>query len=287
MTSLQDSTSEYLDKVNTERGRLAASQARYFLKGLPSDLSPRSLDAWRTELKAGSLAPSSINRKLSECRSFLLWAARTERLDVDKAAVRDNLAFYRVATNKVSLPSQPQIKCLLRSLIDYNGRYNRDYAIWAALCLFTGMRPGEAEMVSVDDFPQHKDYARVCFKTGATRHVYYKQSTTLSRIMPELRKSKGKLTRSGAREWFKLAAGTCEWPNTDRNTLRKLFASYMACSGRYSEYELMQQLGHTSTVSIRNYRDPDVLDSIRPGACVEAWMDVVDEGDALADIILA
>lgn len=276
MTTTELAT-EYTAKVATERSPLAASQAKYLLKDLPSELTPRSLDAWRTSLRLGKLSPLSINRKLTEARSFLLWAAKTDRISLEASKIRDVLTFYRTDTKKVEIPGQDAIAALVKLALDKPGVYGQSYCLTTCLGLFVGLRPGEIEAAMTADLPAGKSYIHVKrTKTGAERHAYYSHSSVLSLVMPELRKRDGPLVRSGAGNWFAAAAAQAGWPSTKRNMMRKVCASYLACSGKFSEYELMQQLGHTSAVSLKHYRDPSVLESINPGTTVEAWMGLND-----------
>jgi len=277
----------YLDKVSAERGRRAAVQTRYFLKELPSDLSPKSLDALRTSLKASPLSPSSVNRKLNAIRAYLIWLSSTERANLSKRAIRDNLGFYRERRKKVTLPPRHAVKKLLRLAIRRPGRHGMAYCSFMALGLFAGLRPGEIEAANTTDIPEGKQYIHVKHtKTDIERHAYFRHSTVLAIALPRLTEFDGPIVSSGAKDWFPLAAAEAGMGRVGRNVLRKLHASYMAASGKFSEYDLMQHLGHTSATSIKFYRDPEVMDSIQPGDSIEEWMGVSDLNDALIDRIL-
>ena len=276
--TLTEHVTAYVAKVESERSRLASQQARYFLADLPASLDARTLDTWRTSLKAGKLSPLSINRKLTEARSFLLWLSRTDRLAMEASKIRDVLTFYRADSKKVDIPGQDAIAALIRLALDKPGTFGQSYCLSVSLGLFAGLRPGEIEAVTAADLPEGKAYIQVRkTKTGRDRHAYYKHSAVLSIVLPELRKrAEGNLVKSGGGNWFAAAAAQAGWSNVKRNMMRKICATYMACSGRFSEYELTSQLGHTSAVSIKHYRDPSVLDTINPGTTIEDWMGVAD-----------
>lgn len=288
---MNDHITAYLAKIETERGRTAAVQAKYFLKDLPEDLSARGLDAWRTELKGNSaMAASSINRKLTAVRGFLHWLATTERAELSKSAIRDNLGFFGEQKRKVTLPDQASVHRLVELAIARPGRHGVAYCRFVALGLYAGLRPGEIEALTFADAPDGRQFLHVLrSKTGVERHSYYKQSTVLKLCMPKLCKENPQewpVTTSGARDWFTSAAEHAGMGQVSRNVLRKLHASYMACSGKFSEYELMQHLGHNTATSIAHYRDPEILSTIRPGDTIEEWMGTEDLNEALSQRIL-
>jgi integrase len=278
----------YLAKIETERGRTAAVQAKYFLKDLPEDLSARGLDAWRTELKGNSaMAASSINRKLTAVRGFLQWLASTERAELSKSAIRDNLGFFGEQKRKVTLPDQASVHRLVELAIARPGRHGVAYCRFVALGLFAGLRPGEIEALTAADLPAGRDYLHVKrTKTGVERHAYFKHSAVLMNCVPDLRGVGGSIVTSGARDWFTSAAEHAGMGKVSRNVLRKLCASHLACSGQFSEYMLMQTLGHNTATSIAHYRDPEILSTIRQGDTIEQWMGLEDLNEALSQRIL-
>lgn len=265
---------EYIDKVSTERSGRAASQARYFLADLPDNLTPRALDAWRTSLFGGPLAPLSLNRKFAEVRSFLRWAADTERIEGDADKLVKVLKPARADTGKVNLPTQAQVGELLTLAVEYPGKRGVAACRMVCLCLYAGLRPGEAEKLTADDLPIAGRYMHIKrTKTGADRHAYYNQSTVLSTVLPILRNNvDGRLVPRATASWFSAAATQAGWSCARRNVLRKLCASYLACSGKFSEFALMQQFGHSTVVSVQHYRDPTIFEVIRAGTTIEQWM---------------
>lgn len=283
------SLDEYITRVEAERGHTAAGQVRYLLKTLPAEPTPRNLDDWRTSLTSTDKSPATVNRKMAEARSYLQWATNTERLalDVDKAL--KVLKGCRNERKLVVLPSQDAISALLQRAIAKRSGLGSSYCLALSLGLFAGLRPGEIEALEAAHLPIGKGYAHILHtKTGAERHVYWAHSAVLSAVMPNLRANvQGKLCASAAETWFGPNALACGWPGTSRNLMRKTCASYLACSGRFSEYELLQALGHTSVVSIQHYRSPDVLGVIRQGETIEAWMGVEHLIAPLIERILA
>lgn len=275
---------EYLERVKVERGATAAKQSRYMLRMLPATITPRALDNWRTGLRAGALAPSSINRILSETKTFLLWLIRTERISADANKLKDVLCHYRVEHPKPVLPGPERVRTLLERALGVNGSRGRNLVLAINLGLFAGLRPGEIDALQGPDI-QSQPYLHIRHtKTGTARHAWYRHSQVLCRVLPEL-KTVGKLVRGWDARFCKLARAV-GWEPAERNVLRKLAASYMACSGVFSEYELMQTIGHTTTVSIQHYRDPAVFSVIQPGGCIEQWMGVGDLSSKMAKVII-
>lgn len=284
-STMHEHLQSYLAKIEAESSHRAAVQAKYFLKDIPDNLTAQALDEYRTQVRASGLAATSVNRKLSAVRSYLLWLQRTERIDLGRSAIKDNLGHYRTERKKIGLPEPKSVHRLVELALDRPGKYGVAYCRFIALGLFAGLRPGEIEALTGDDLPRGKQYIHVKrTKTGVERHAYYSQSAVLSRCLPDMR-GMDNIVQSGARDWFAAAAVEAGMGKQSRNVLRKLHCSYMACSGQYSEYWLMQHLGHTTATSIKHYRDPEVLEWIKPGTTIEVWMGLGDLTDALVERI--
>jgi integrase len=270
---MQTLIQEYATKIESERGKLAAQQARYMLTRLNlTGVTGRELDAARTALRA-QVSANSANRIITEARSFLHWARKTERLSIERNAIDDCLGFYPAEKIKVELPTQEQLRKLIELVLSAK-RYRTDNARFVSLCLFAGLRPGEAETLE----PRHivPKFIHVKHpKTGVERHAYYTHSAVLKPLGLRLA-ALPQLLASHGRHFLPVAFRQAGWASDTRNTLRKLCVSYYACSGRFSEYEMAQQFGHSSVVSMQYYRDRSILDVIRPGDCIEEWMGIED-----------
>jgi len=274
----------YIAKTLSERGVRAATQTRYMLSRWDQSVEPAAVDEWRTKLRTAA-SPATVNRIMTCVRSLLSWASRTRRIVLDEAVLKI-LTPFRVERHMIELPTQASISNLLRALTDDNKRFASEHRLFVACCLFAGLRPGEVCNLQRSDV--HDGYLRVRpGKTGVERHAYYRHSSTLCKLfgsMDKARNPEAALVRKHYVPRFVRTKVDAGWPADDgANVLRKLCASYMACSGRFSEYELMQQLGHTSAVSIRHYRDPRVLSCIHSGDTIEQWMGVGAMAAVLAD----
>lgn len=271
---------DYIAKVAQERGDRAATQARYMLAKLGlHGTTGRDLDNARTRLR-GELSASSVNRIMAEARGFLQWARKTERLMVDKHSITDCLEWYPVEHRKLTLPSQEQIRTLLQTVLGYK-RHRKAHVRLVTLCLFAGLRPGEAETLEHGDVTRNYLHLKRT-KTQRERHAYF----THSRVLPYwlVRRDEAQpLMPTKARGWLLDALERCGWGSDGRNVLRKLCVTYCACSGTFSEYQMTQQFGHSRIVSMEHYRDRQVLDCIKPGDCIEDWMGVADLVPALRE----
>ena len=280
---MQTLIQEYATKVEAERGKLASQQARYMLARLNlAGVTGRELDAARTALRA-QVSANSANRIITEARSFLHWARKTERLSIERNAIDDCLGFYPAEKLKVELPTQKQLRKLIELVLSAK-RYRTDNARIVSLCLFAGLRPGEAETLE----PRHivPKFIHVKHpKTGVERHAYYTHSAVLKPLGLRLA-ALPQLLASNGRHFLPVAFRQAGWASDTRNTLRKLCVSYCACSGRFSEYEMAQQFGHSSVVSMQYYRDRGILDVIKPGDCIEEWMGIADLAPELRKAVI-
>lgn len=270
LTQWQD---EYAAKVESERGKRAASQARYMLRRMGlSETTGRHMDEARTRLK-GEVSANAANRIMAETRSFLGWLRKTGRVYIARDDIHDCLEPFKVERVMVDLPNQAAIRAACLETMN-SGRYTRDNVRLLTLCLFAGLRPGEAEGVDHGNVqPRYIHLRRT--KTGVERHAYYDHSRVLSAWLHR-RVQNEPVMATKARNSLLAALGRAGWTQDTRNTLRKLCVSYCACSGRFSEYQMVQQFGHTQVVSMAHYRDRQVLEAIKPGECIEEWMGIAD-----------
>lgn len=265
--------SEYVAKVLAERGQLASTQANYMLTRMNlAGITGRDLDAARTALRL-QVSAESCNRIMNEVRSFLQWARKTERIVISKDTIADCLPPFPEEKRKLELPDQSQIRRMLELVLAHK-RNRTAHIRQVCMSLFAGLRPGEVETLQPSNITSK--YMHITdTKTGVERHAYFTHSAVLKPTMLRIAADPETLASKG-RHFLPVAFERAGWTDCTRNTLRKLCESYCACSGQFTEYDMIQQFGHSQLVSLQHYRDRRILDVIKPGDCIEEWMGIAD-----------
>lgn len=231
-----------------------------FINARPDGLTAPALQGFREYLGDEGYKPSSINRAIGAVRGYLKHLRIRGAMPIDSELVSLALPPAKLHTMMPVVLTRDEIQ----RLCEYAGLFgnaptglmNVPVATFLALGLLTGMRPGEILRCS----PTHHQPARglmvYATKTGRERCIPLSDNTELAMLLSGAGSGMTPYCAGFSTRGFDDLCRAALGRTINRKVLRSTHSSYVASSGKVSEFMYCARLGHTLEVANAHYRSP-------------------------------
>ena len=246
-------------------------------------LSAPNLAGFRTHLVTEGYKPSSVNRAIGAVRGYLKYLRLRGDLTIDSELVSLALPPAKQARMVPVVLTKEEIGKLCDT--DTPGPANwKAVKTFLALGLLTGMRPGEILRCK----PSHHQPARgllvYATKTGNQRCIPTSDNPELAMLLSGAgHGDEPYCVGFSTRHWDALCKAALG-RTLNRKVLRSTHSSYLASSGKVSEFEYCSRLGHGLEVANEHYRS--MIQGVT-GDTVAQWLGAASELQALVRRIVS
>ena len=256
----------------------SASSARLWVADLvqflgTSPITAEVLSSWRAALIKRRYAPASINKAISTVRAFLKYLRVRQILTVDSELVSIALEPLPVPHMVPPCLTVDEIKTLC-----LKAEGDRHTLTYLALGLLTGMRPSEIARCKPADHVPARGLLVFASKTGRQRVVPLHDNPLLAMLLSGAGHGDDPYTfGTTIYSWNKMVNAALG-RTLDRKVMRSTHATYLASSGKVSEFDYCSRMGHTVEVANNYYRS--MVQGVS-GSTVSEWLGAQDELAAL------
>ena len=251
----------YLKSYRETHGPSSVAAADLWIPKLVTYLGDQPLSAealynWRQSLVTVGYKPSSINRAIATVRGFLKYLRIKGLHNIDSELLGDALAPARVSTMLPTVLTRDEIKnlcitagCASRMALEYN----RPVATFLVLGLLTGMRPGEILRCRPEHHKPERGLLIYSTKLGKERCVPLADNPELAMLLSGAPAAPTYCAGFSTFHWDALTKAALG-RTINRKLLRSTHSSYLASSGKISEFAYCSRMGHTLEVANNYYR---------------------------------
>lgn len=222
-----------------------------FINARPDGLTAPALQGFREYLGDEGYKPSSINRAIGAVRGYLKHLRIRGAMPIDSELVSLALPPAKLHTMMPVVLAREEI---VKLVSDTNTP--KPVATFLALGLLTGMRPGEILRCS----PTHHQPARglmvYATKTGRERCIPLSDNPELAMLLSGAGSGMTPYCAGFSTRGFDDLCRAALGRTINRKVLRSTHSSYVASSGKVSEFMYCARLGHTLEVANAHYRSP-------------------------------
>lgn len=222
-----------------------------FINARPDGLTAPALQGFREHLIEEDYKPSSINRAIGAVRGYLKHLRIRGAMPIDSELVS-------LALPPAKLQAMMPVVLTREEIVKMVSDTDTPKPILAfvALGLLTGMRPGEILRCS----PEHHQPARglmvYATKTGRERCIPLSDNPELAALLSGAGSGMEPYCVGFSTRGFDELCLATIGRKINRKVLRSTHSSYVASSGKVSEFMYCARLGHTLEVANAHYRSP-------------------------------
>lgn len=238
-----------------------------YINARPDGLTAPALQGFREHLIDEDYKPSSINRAIGAVRGYLKHLRIRGAMPIDSELVSLALPPAKLQAMMPVVLTREEIVKLVegacanelfgceRHLVMADDVW-RPTVMFLALGLLTGMRPGEILRCS----PEHHQPARglmvYATKTGRERCIPLSDNPELAALLSGAGSGMEPYCVGFSTRGFDDLCRATLGRTINRKVLRSTHSSYVASSGKVSEFMYCARLGHTLEVANAHYRSP-------------------------------
>lgn len=250
-----------------------------YIDGQADGLSAGNLAGFREHLVSEGYAPSSINRAIGAVRGYLKHLRLRGDLLIDSELVSLALPPAKQARMVPVVLTREEIGKLC------NAATNKGVATFLALGLLTGMRPGEILRCKPSDYHPSRGLLVYATKTGRERCIPLSDNPDLAMLLSSGGQGDDPYCGfSFSTRHFEAMCKAAIGRVLNRKVLRSTHSSYLASSGKVSEFSYCSRLGHGLEVANEHYRS--MIQGVT-GDTVAQWLGCEPEIQALVRRIMS
>ena len=270
----------YLKSYRETHGPSSVAAADLWIPKLVTYLGDQPLSAealynWRQSLVTAGYKPSSINRAIATVRGFLKYLRIKGLHNIDSELLGDALAPARVSTMLPTVLTRDEIKKLCEGMAPV--QCWRPVATFLALGLLTGMRPGETLRCRPEHHKPERGLLIYSTKLGKERCVPLGDNPELAMLLSGATASPTYCAGFSTFHWDALTKAALG-RTINRKLLRSTHSSYLASSGKISEFAYCSRMGHGLDTANVFYRS--MIQGVT-GETVAEWLGAKAEIGAL------
>lgn len=249
-----------------------------FVNAAEGGLSPANLATFRTHLVTEGYKPSSVNRAIGAVRGYLKYLRLRGDLTIDSELVSLALPPAKPARMMPVVLSREEIGKLC------NAAQKDAVGTFLVLGLLTGCRPGELLRMRPSHHQPSRGLLVYSTKLGRERCIPLHDNPDLAKLLSSAgHEDYSYCVGFSTRHWDALCKAALG-RTLNRKVLRSTHSSYLASSGKVSEFEYCSRLGHGLDVANEHYRS--MIQGVT-GDTVASWLGAAPEIAALIGRIVS